>query len=91
MSDPLYKVAFHFPVPICDGSLALNSRTQTLQTAQQFIAWRKERDVRKWLRDNGHSPPLIVYNNCRSDSTRGEIVVVLSNRDTAMMLKLTLT
>lgn len=90
MTQQTYHVTFHFPVPICDGWKARNQETDTLQTAQQLLAWRKERDARKWLTNHGHEPPLIVYDNCKLDSTQGEIVVVLHNRDTALLLKLAL-
>lgn len=87
--DPI-KVVFHFPVPICDGEKAINPYTGEKQTAQQWVAWKKARDVKQWLADNGHAPPTKIYNNCDPPTKTGEIVVVLSDKNVALMLKLAL-
>lgn len=89
MSEPT-KMAVHFPVPVCDGHKAQNPHTGDQQTAQEYVAWKKERDVRDWLAENGKEPPVMVYNNTERDSTKGELMVVLDDRDTALMLKLAL-
>jgi len=89
MNEPT-KMAVRFPVPVCDGQKVTNPYTSELQTAQQWLAWRKEREVRDWLAENGKEPPLMVYNNTDPDSTNGELLVVLDDRNTALMLKLAL-
>lgn len=89
MSKPeTYTAVLRFPVPITDGHKAQNPCTGEIQTAQQWLAFKKEKAARKWLADNGHERPLIVYDNCDPTSTAGEIAVVLNDRDTALLLKL---
>ena len=88
---PTYNAFIHFAVPICDGHLAENPITGEHQTAQQWMAFKKERAAREWLTDNGYPAPLIVHNNCDPLSERGEIVVVMEDKNSALMLKLAMT
>ena len=46
-----------------------------------------EMRAREWLTANGKEP-LMIYNNYDRASDRGHLVVVLSDRNTALMLKL---
>lgn len=83
-----YNAFLHFVVPICDGHLAENPITGEQQTAQEWMAFKKERAAREWLTDKGYPAPLIVYNNCDPLSERGEIVVVMEDKAAALMIKL---
>jgi len=77
-------------VLICDGHLSENPITCEQQTAQQWMAFKKERTVREWLDTNSHPDPLTVYNDCDPLSEHREILLVMNDKTAVVMLKLAL-
>lgn len=86
MSKRTYQAVMRFPINL--GSRLATTLTPGSYNAPQFYA--KRVAIEEWLERNGYNAPLMIYNNSVASSTTGEFVVVLDNRDAAMMLKLSL-
>lgn len=78
MSEPLYKAIFHYSV---GDLMSRDGRSVGLL-----------KRIEQWLDEHGrrHHYVMAYLNDDPDDQDAGELVVVLNDRDTALMLKLSM-